>query len=94
MSTVTETLHVSGIRCERCVGRLAVALEGFDGLESASANLVGDVTLSWDDERTSKDDDSRRALEGRVPRNRRRSGNSRAASLVAASRNENGTVAR
>ena len=56
MSTVTETLHVSGIRCERCVGRLAVALEGFEGLESASANLVGDVTLSWDDERTSKEE--------------------------------------
>jgi len=56
MSTVTETLHVSGIRCERCVGRLAAALEGFDGLASASANLVGDVTLSWDDERTSKDE--------------------------------------
>ena len=56
MSTVTETLRVSGIRCERCVGRLAGALEGFDGLESASANLVGDVTLSWDDERTSKDE--------------------------------------
>ena len=56
MPTVTETLHVSGIRCERCVGRLAVALEGFEGLESARANLVGDVTLSWDEERTSKDE--------------------------------------
>ncbi len=56
MSTVTETLHVSGIRCERCVGRLAVALEGFEGLESARANLVGDVTISWDEERTSRDE--------------------------------------
>ena len=56
MPTVTETLHVSGIRCERCVGRLAVALQGFEGLESANANLVGDVTLSWDADRTSRDE--------------------------------------
>jgi hypothetical protein len=38
---VTETLQVSGIRCERCVNRLAVALRGQDGLESANANLMG-----------------------------------------------------
>ncbi len=56
MATVTETIHVSGIRCERCVGRLSVALQGFEGLESANANLVGDVTLSWDEKRTSKDE--------------------------------------
>jgi copper chaperone CopZ len=56
MSTVTETVKVDGIRCERCVGRLAAALQGHDGLESATANLVGDVTLAWDDERTSRDD--------------------------------------
>ena len=56
MSTVTETLTVDGIRCERCVGRLAVALRGHDGLQAANANLVGDVTLTWDDERTSRAD--------------------------------------
>ena len=56
MPTVTETVKVDGIRCERCVGRLAVALQGHDGLEAASASLVGDVTLAWDDERTSRDD--------------------------------------
>ena len=49
MAVQTETIHVSGIRCERCVNRLAVALRGHDGLEAASANLVGEVTLSWDD---------------------------------------------
>jgi copper chaperone CopZ len=54
MPTVTETVHVTGIRCERCVGRLAGALRGHEGLEYANANLVGDVTLSWDDERTSR----------------------------------------
>ena len=51
----TETIQVSGIRCERCVHRLAGALGGHEGLESASANLVGEVTLAWDDERTDRD---------------------------------------
>ncbi len=54
MAVVTETLQVSGIRCERCVERLAVALRGHDGLESANANLMGVVTISWDDERTER----------------------------------------
>jgi copper chaperone CopZ len=52
----TETLQVTGIRCERCVMRLAAMLEGQDGLEQANANLMGQVTLSWDDERTTRDD--------------------------------------
>jgi copper chaperone CopZ len=51
----TETLQVSGIRCERCVMRLAAALTDHEGLEAANANLVGQVTLSWDDERTSRE---------------------------------------
>ena len=50
-----ETIHVSGIRCERCVGRLAVALRDHEGLESANANLLGDVTLAWDGQRTSRE---------------------------------------
>ena len=55
MATQTETLQVTGIRCERCVARLAGALQGHDGLEYANANLMGQVTLSWDDERTSRE---------------------------------------
>ena len=51
-----ETVQVSGIRCERCVLRLAKTLEGHEGLEAANANLVGQVTLSWDDARTSRKD--------------------------------------
>jgi copper chaperone CopZ len=47
-----ETLQVSGIRCERCVLRLGEALEGHEGLESANANLMGQVMLSYDEERT------------------------------------------
>ena len=54
MPVATETIEVSGIRCERCVHRLAAALRDHDGLESASANLVGEVTLAYDDERTSR----------------------------------------
>ena len=56
MAVRTETLHVTGIRCERCVHRLAGALQGHDGLEYANANLMGQVTLAWDDEQTSRDD--------------------------------------
>jgi copper chaperone CopZ len=55
MAVVNETFDVSGIRCERCVNRLAAALRGHEGLEFASANLMGQVTLHWDDERTSRD---------------------------------------
>jgi hypothetical protein len=51
----TETMQVTGIRCERCVGRLAGVLRGHDGLEAANANLMGQVTLSWDDEKTDRD---------------------------------------
>jgi copper chaperone CopZ len=50
-----ETIQVSGIRCERCVLRLAKVLEGHEGLEAANANLMGVVSLRWDDERTSRD---------------------------------------
>ena len=50
-----ETIQVSGIRCERCVMRLAKVLEGHDGLEAANANLMGHVILTWDDARTSRE---------------------------------------
>ncbi len=56
MAVRSETIQVSGIRCERCVMRLGHALEKLDGLESASANLVGDVMLAWDDERVKRDE--------------------------------------
>ena len=51
----TETFQVGGIRCERCVLRLAEALRDQPGLEFANANLMGQVTLSYDEERTSLD---------------------------------------
>lgn len=55
MST-EATIQVSGIRCERCIGRLAVALRGHDGIEYANANLLGEVSLAWDDARTSREE--------------------------------------
>ncbi len=55
MAIVNDTIQVSGIRCERCVMRLAKTLEGTDGLESANATLMGQVQLSWDDEVVTRD---------------------------------------
>ena len=54
MAIQSETIQVTGIRCERCVMRLGKVLEDLEGLESANANLIGEVTLSWDDERTDR----------------------------------------
>ncbi|MFL5917199.1 MAG: heavy-metal-associated domain-containing protein [Gaiellaceae bacterium] len=50
-----ETIQVSGIRCERCVMRLAHVLQDHAGLEAANASLMGEVSLTWDDERTSRE---------------------------------------
>jgi copper chaperone CopZ len=47
----SETLQVSGVRCERCVLRLGGALQKLDGIEFANANLMGQVMLSWDEEK-------------------------------------------
>ena len=55
MALVQDTIQVSGIRCERCVMRLAKMLEDHSGLEAANANLMGEVSVTWDDERTSRE---------------------------------------
>ncbi len=54
MATVQETIRVKGIRCERCMARLGHVLKGHEGLEAANATLMGDVTLVYDDELTSR----------------------------------------
>jgi hypothetical protein len=51
-----ETIRVSGVRCERCVARLGAALRDHQGLEYANANLLGDLTLAWDERRTSREE--------------------------------------
>ena len=55
MAIQNETIQVSGIKCEKCVHRLAGVLKDHEGLEQANANLMGRVLLSWDDELTSRD---------------------------------------
>jgi len=52
----SETLQVTGVRCERCVMRLGSALQKLDGIESANANLMGQVTLAWDEERLPREE--------------------------------------
>jgi copper chaperone CopZ len=56
VAVVSETLQVSGIRCERCVLRLGGALGKLDGIESANATLMGQVALAWDDERVRREE--------------------------------------
>jgi copper chaperone CopZ len=51
VALTSETIQVGGVRCERCVMRLGAALQGLEGIESANANLLGELSLSWDDER-------------------------------------------
>jgi copper chaperone CopZ len=55
VAELTDTVHVTGIRCERCVGRLALALQGHEGLLEANANLMGRVVMTWDDDVTDRD---------------------------------------
>lgn len=55
MATVSETIRVTGIRCERCMARLTHVLTGHPGLEAANATLAGEVTLTYDDTTTSRD---------------------------------------
>jgi len=70
MAIVRETLQLSGIRCERCVLRLAKTLESHEGLEAANANLMGELTLVYDDARTTRaallDDMARGGFRGRA----------------------------
>jgi copper chaperone CopZ len=51
-----ETIVVSGVRCERCIGRLAGTLRAHEGIEYANANLMGEVALEWDDATTNRDE--------------------------------------
>ena len=53
--TITETIKLTGITCSRCVMRLRHVLADHDGLEAANANLMGELTVTYDDERTSRE---------------------------------------
>jgi copper chaperone CopZ len=56
VAVISETMRVGGVRCERCVMRLGAALQGLEGIEWANANLLGELTLSWDEERLPRDE--------------------------------------
>jgi copper chaperone CopZ len=56
MAVRSETIQVSGVRCERCVMRLGGTLQELEGIESANANLLGEVTLAWDEERLPREE--------------------------------------
>ena len=75
MPVVTETIQVNGVRCERCVMRLAKMLEGHEGLEAANANLMGQVTMTWDDAADQQGSAARGNGPRRFSRARRRLGN-------------------
>ena len=55
MATVSDTIQVGGVRCERCVGRLAGTLRQVDGIEGANANLMGQVSITWNEDETSRE---------------------------------------
>lgn len=55
MPPVSETMQVSGVRCERCIMRLGGALRRLDGIEAANANLLGEVSLTWDADRLDRE---------------------------------------
>ncbi|MFN2628859.1 MAG: cation transporter [Gaiellaceae bacterium] len=55
MAIQSDTLQVNGVRCEKCIGRLAGVLRPHEGIVAANANLMGRVTLSWDDDQTSRE---------------------------------------
>jgi copper chaperone CopZ len=55
VAELTDTVQVTGIRCEQCVNRLALALQDHEGLLAANANLMGRVVLTWDDDVTDRE---------------------------------------
>ena len=56
MTVQTETFEVTGVRCERCVVRLGGVLRPLDGVEAANANLMGQVSIAWDDARVGREE--------------------------------------
>lgn len=55
MTEVVETIPVSGFRCERCATRLGAVLDGHEGLIAARGNLLGEITLTYDDDVTNRE---------------------------------------
>ena len=45
---ITEVFEVEGVRCPRCIEKIAAALSGVEGLLAADANLMGEITVRLD----------------------------------------------
>ena len=48
MAEVAETLQVEGVYCMQCVAKIGGAIGSIDGLRAASANLAGEVSITYD----------------------------------------------
>jgi copper chaperone CopZ len=59
---IAEVFDVEGVRCPRCIERIAAALTGVEGLQAADANLMGEISVRLDD--AAAHERVRAALEG------------------------------
>ena len=46
---IAEVFEVERVHCPRCIEKIAAALTGVDGLQSADANLMGEISVRVDD---------------------------------------------
>ena len=58
MAEIAETLKVEGVHCMQCVAKIGGAIGTIDGLTAASANVLGEVSIRYDD----AEPDTRRAV--------------------------------
>ncbi len=47
---IAEVIEVEGVHCPRCIEKIAAALQGVEGLAGADANLMGEITVQFDDD--------------------------------------------
>jgi copper chaperone CopZ len=45
---IAEVFEVEGVRCPRCIEKIASALRGIEGLQAADANLMGEISVRLD----------------------------------------------
>ena len=45
---ISEVFEVEGVRCPRCIEKIATALRDIEGLRAADANLMGEISVRLD----------------------------------------------
>jgi copper chaperone CopZ len=45
---IAEVFEVEGVRCPRCIEKIAAALADLEGLQAADANLMGEISVRVD----------------------------------------------